>query len=573
MTRRDTDLHAPTGTPGLDDILAGGLPTGKATILTGPPGSGKTLLSLAFAAGALTAGEAAVYASFEERTGMLSRHAVFLGHDLDSAMAADRFRLLDMRPGFEEATTEGEVELSPIRARIEHAVNEVGATRLVLDSIDSLFLIFGGRPATRNEVLRLLHWIADNRITTVITSAQRSDDITDKLGLIPHISDCVLDLNQVLENHIMTRYLRVVKYRGSTHGTNVYPFIIDHDGIFVLPVTSTRLSSAARGPSLSTGVEPLDDMLGGQGIKTGSIVQLSGRSGTGKTILAARTVRSACDAGLKVLYVSFEEAIDPLIENLKSVGNDLTAYLPDTAGNTSGTLHFEPIRAVELSLEGHLVNLIRLIDKRQPDFLVLDPVTSLREQGTLSATKSALVRLVNHLKEQGKTVMFTELLPDDAGDYSSMNISSIVDTWIRLRQVESNGEFARLIHVAKSRGTDASNQVREFHIRPEGLSIEMPYVGPGEMVVGTAKKMREREESRQKLRAERRLDTLRRRLSLRERMAALQQELEDAEQQRDLEELRQEIESLEAQLANQSDSLDFTRKARMGDPDPHDSRA
>lgn len=572
MTPSATDLHAPTGTPGLDDILAGGLPAGKPTILTGPPGSGKTLFSLAFACQALNAGEAAVYASFEERTDMLARHAAFLGYDLDGAVASGRFKVLDMRPGLEEATTDDDVDLSPVRARIEHAVAEAGATRLVLDSIDSLFLIFGDRRSTRRELFHLLHWIADNRITTITTSVQRSGEITSHLGLVPHVTDCVLELDQSLQNNVMTRHLRVVKYRGSTHGTNVYPFIIDQEGIFVLPITSTRLTSAVRGRSFSTGVELLDEMLDGHGIKSGSVLQISGRTGTGKTILAARIVRSACDAGLNVLYVSFEEATDPLVENLKSVGNDLSGYLSQENDDV-GTLYFEPVRAVELSLEGHLVHLIRLVETRQPDVLILDPVTSLREQGTLSETKSAVVRLVNHMKERGKTVLFTELLPDDAGDHSSMNISSIVDTWIRLRQIETNGEFSRLIHVAKSRGINASNQVREFQIRPDGLGIEMPYVGPGEMVVGTAKKMRERDEARQKLHAERHLDTLRRQLSIRERMARLQRELDETEHRSKLEDLQREIEALENQLASQSENREFTRQERLGDRDPHESQA
>lgn len=242
-------------------------------------------------------------------------------------------------------------------------------------------------------------------------------------------------------------------------------------------------------------------------------------------------------------------------------------------GSSAGTVHFEPIRAVELSLEGHLVNLIRLVEHWQPDLSVLDPVTGLREQGTLSETKSAVVRLVNHMKERGHTVLFTELLPDDAGGHSSMNISSIVDTWIRLRMIESNGEFSRLIHIAKSRGINASNPIREFHIRPEGLSIETPYVGPGEMVVATAKKTREHEEARQQRHAERHLDNLRHQLSIRERMAALQSELDEADQERDLENARQEIEALEDQLANQLDGRVRSRKERQADRDPGESQA
>lgn len=564
--------HASSGTPGLDEILLGGLPTGRPSLLTGPPGSGKTLLSTAFACRALDEGAVAVYASFEEHPEMLTRHAAFLGYDLKGAVAEDRFRVLDMRPGYEELASTGNLDLGPVRTRIEHAITKTGAGRLVLDSIDSLFSIFGARTSTQRELLRLLDWTRDNDITTVLTSFHQTESgLSTHLELIPHVCDCIISVNQVVQDNVMTRHLRVVKYRGSSHGTNVYPFIIDKDGLFVLPITSTRLGVGKQSGYLSTGVSELDEMLDRRGFKRGSVIQISGRTGTGKTLLAASIVQAACESGLRALYVSFEESTFEMLENLKSVGNDLSVYLEDTGNKHGGKLNFEPVRAVELSLEGHLVHLTRMYENLKPDLIVLDPVSSLREQGTLTETKSAVLRLVNHLKERGVTLVFTELLPDYADEHSNMNISSIVDTWIRLRMIESNGEFARLLHVAKSRGIRGSKQVREFHITPEGLNIEMPYIGPGEMVVGTAKKVREQDEARQKQRLERRLENLRKQLSIQQRMLSLQQQLEEVRDNKELESLRQEIESLENQLDDQSRSRNFVRSKRLDDQPPHES--
>jgi len=560
MQMKNAGFHAATGTPGLDDILSGGLPRGKPSMLTGRPGTGKTLFSMSFACQGTREGAGVVYVSFEEHPDMLQRHARFLGHELDGA---DALRLLDMRVGHEELAATGNLELAPVRARIQHAVSEVDAGRLVLDSIDSLFFVFGARASTQLELLRLLDWAREQGITAILTGNNTVSD--EQLGLIPHVCDCVMELDQEIQNNVMTRRLRVRKFRGSSHGTNLYPFIIDKDGIFVLPITSTRLDSPARGAGISTGIEILDEMLAGTGIRGGSVAQISGRTGTGKTLLAASIVRSACDAGNRVLYVSFEESARELLDNVASPGIDLSSQFSDADASVDGPLQIEATRAAELSLEGHLVNLIRLVERRQPDLLVLDPVSSLREQGSLNEAKAAIVRLVNHVKSLGKTMLFTELLPDDTGESSTMNISSIVDTWIRLRMTESHGEFTRLIHVAKSRGIAASNQVREFHISSRGLNIETPYMGPGEMVVGTAKKIRERQEAREKARAEQQLAIVRRQLSIRERMAELRRELEGSEQQQELEALKHEIETLEDQLSNQSDNQEFTRRKRLGE--------
>lgn len=556
--------YCSSGTPGFDDILSGGLPGGKVTLFTGAPGTGKTLMSTAFACSGVADGHGAVYASFEERPEAVLQHARFLGHDADMLADSTRFRVLDMRPGHQELSATSQVNIGPVRTRIEHAVSETGATRLVLDSVDSLSFIFGARESTQRELLRIIEWIREQGITAILTSFhQPAAGSLRHLELIPHLCDCIVELSQDVKDHIMTRYLRVAKYRGSSHGTNVYPFIIDREGIFVLPITSTTLSAPTPSGTLSTGVGDLDRMLDGLGISRGTVLQVSGRSGTGKTLLAASIARSACQAGLKTLYVSFEESQAQLLQNLSSTGNDLSGYLDDASGSDAGRLTLAPVRAVELSLEGHLVNLIRRIDRMRPEVIILDPVSSLREQGSITETKSTILRLVNHLKDDGMTLVLTELLPDAAEEHSTMNISSIVDTWIRLRLVEVNGELARLIHIAKSRGIKASNQVLEFRISSEGLGIEMPYIGPGEMVVGTAKKAREQEELRQRRHAEQRLKDLRRQLAAREQILALQRELEEASESQDLDRLRLEIESLEMQLANQADDRDLARRARQ----------
>ena len=296
--------------------------------------------------------------------------------------------------------------------------------------------------------------------------------------------DCVIHLSQNIEDHLMTRYLRVVKMRGAAHGTNEFPFSVTQNGISILPITATRLKDTDYTARVSTGVEGIDIMLGGKGYQRSSAVMLSGRSGSGKTIFAATMAKAVLERGQKVVFISFEESREALVLNLGSVGLNLSESIE------VGNLLIHGTRAVEMGLEDHLISIIDLIDRESPELLILDPISALSDLGTSRQVKMLLVRFVSHVKDMGISFMFTELLPDASEDYSSLAISSLADTWIRVRQVEDNGELNRLVNVVKSRGTKTSNQVKEFTITGQGIVIEEPYIGEGGMVVGAAKAAR-----------------------------------------------------------------------------------
>jgi circadian clock protein KaiC len=470
-----------SGLKGLDTILNGGYPLGSPTLLKGGPGTGKTVFSLSFVHALLRQEEAAVIATCDESPRRLVGYMDDFGMSGSKHLDEGRLLVRDFRPNLSE-TVVGEFDLSPILLRISNAIETSGAKVLVIDSLQNM-LAGIGKPEPRQELLELFDWVRDKGVTTLVTMS--GPETVGQTSLLEEYAvDCVIHLSQNLENNLMTRYLRVLKLRGSSHGSNNYPFSLTNDGVSLLPVTATRLDKQMQVARVSTGIKRIDEMLGGEGYIKGASLMISGRAGSGKTILASTMMTQVLEEGGKAIYVSFEESESELKTNLQSVDLNLTQHVD------SGQLLIHSGRAIEKGLEDHLISIIELVDRESPELLVLDPVSALMDMGSSKQVKMLMIRFISYIKEQGTSLVLTELLPDVSEDYSDLAISSLVDTWFRLRQVESNGELNRLINVVKSRGSRTSNQVKEFTIGDEGISVEDPYIGDGTLVVGSAKSAR-----------------------------------------------------------------------------------
>ena len=479
-----------TGIDGLDFVLQGGLPAGRPTLLRGAAGTGKTVIALTFLCEGIAAGDSGVLVTFDESPEALLEHAEGFGFHARRHRTEGRLRILDMRPDRNEVQVGDTIELTAVLARIGHALDSTGASRLVVDAIDAMEAGFANSQSLRTELARVFDWIRDRGVTSLITTGEHAE-FSARYGLEDYIADCVIALKQEVKHRVMTRVLRVVKRRGRGHGTNEYPFLLDTDGLFLVPVTGSVLGAPVSEQRLSTGIPGLDAMLGGQGIYQGSTVLLSGQAGTGKTSIACSLTQAACAAGIPVLYLSFEESVAELTRNQRSLGIDIGRYLAD---DDRGTLVMVPIRAVELGLEEHLMRVMHLVKRHRPALVVLDPVSSLAGRGDEPGAKEILLRLLHLIKEEGVTVIATELLSDDSQGVSHLDVSSMIDVWIKLRRHEHNGEMNRLIYVVKARGLPISDQVKEFRITSAGLRIEDPYIGEGGIVYGTARLARQAED-------------------------------------------------------------------------------
>lgn len=486
---------APTGIEGLDFVLQGGLPAGRPTLLRGAAGTGKTVIALSFLCHGIAAGENAVFVTFDEDPDALLGHAEGFGFPARRYVEEGRLRILDMRPDRNEIQVGQSIELTAILARIDYALDTLGATRLVLDAVDGMETGFSDLPSLRGELTHVFDWIRERAVTCIITVGEYADFST-RYGLEDYIADCVIALTQEVNTRVMTRVLRVVKRRGGAHGSNEYPFLLDGGGIFLVPVTGSMLNARVSDARLSTGIAGLDAMLGGQGPYQGSITLLSGQAGTGKTSIACSFARAACEAGLSVLYISFEESLDELIRNQRSIGIDLARYhrTDNNRIDGQGALLMQPIRAVELGLEEHLMRIMRSVRQHRPALVVLDPVSGMAGRSRDSVAKEMLLRLLYLIKEEGVTTVATELLGDDSSGVSHLDVSSIIDVWIKLRRHENDGEMNRLITVVKARGLPTSDQVKEFKMSIDGLRIVDPYLGEGGIVYGTARLARQAED-------------------------------------------------------------------------------
>ena len=473
---------SPTGITGFDEVSKGGLPTGRPTLVSGPPGSGKSLFALQFLVhGATHCGEPGLYLGFEGDRGDLAADVGALGIDL-AGLEQNGVLLIDAQAMEREAIETGEFDLEALMVRVAFAVEKVGAKRVALDSLESLFAAFGNRPAlVRSELLRLFRWLKDRDLTAVITG-ERTEETLIRHGMEEYLSDCVVLLDHRVVDEVATRRLRILKYRGSTHGRNEYPFLIGPDGLEVLPITSLGLNQQVNSDRLTTGIAGLDEMLGGQGVYRASSILVSGTSGTGKTTIAASFASAACQRGEKVLFFSFEESESEILRNMASVSLDLAGWVE------RGLLHFHCQRPTTLGLEDHLATMRRKVDQIAPTLVVIDPVSSL-SRGTSQLDVSAmLMRQIYYLKSAGITAVMTSLTEGgDDLEHTELNISSLVDTWLLTITMPSSGERNRGLYVLKSRGMAHSNQIREFLLSSEGVGLVPVYIGPDGVLTGSAR--------------------------------------------------------------------------------------
>ena len=532
-------LKAPTGIRGLDEITRGGLPQGRSTLVTGGTGTGKTLLGLQFlVAGAREHGEPGVLVTFEESAEKVTANVASLGFDLDGLQRDGMLIIMAFPVEAAEIVETGEFDFGPLSLVLDDAIRRIGARRVVLDSIEVLFGAFKAQAIVRAELGRLFGWLEGREVTAIVTG-ERADDALTRHGIEEYVSDCVIVLDHRVHEGVATRRLQVVKYRGSTHETNEYPFLITVRGFEVLPVTAVSLDYAASSERLSTGVPRLDRMLSG-GLYRGSTVLVSGAPGTGKSTVGAQLIDAACARGERALLVLFEESPNEVIRNMGSVGLDLGRWVE------AGLLRIWAARPSAFGLETHLTILARLMDEQKPTIAVLDGITSLTHQPTQANVVSMVARQIHLLKSRGITAMATTLVQED--EASGVGVSSLMDTWLLLRNVESNGERNRLLFVLKSRGTAHSNQVREFLLTDHGVELADVYVGPGGVMTGSERVMQQAREHSDQLEREEQLMRRKRELKAhvvqgQAQLTVLQEEL--AAQQAELE----QIASREARLA------------------------
>jgi circadian clock protein KaiC len=541
---------SPSGIPGLDEITGGGLPRGRPTLVCGSAGCGKTLLGMTYLVrGAADYGEPGVLVSFEETDVELTKNVRSLGYDLDRLIADQKLRLDYVRVERSEIEETGEYDLEGLFVRLGYAIDSLGAKRVVLDTLESLFSAFTNETILRAELRRLFRWLKDKGVTAVITAERgRDDGSLTRHGIEEYVSDCVIVLDHRVVNQISTRRLRVVKYRGSAHGTNEYPFIIDRRGISVLPITSLGLEHQASRDRVSTGLEPLDAMLGGRGVFRGSTVVVSGSAGTGKSSMAAHFVDAACRRGERCLYFAFEESAGQIVRNMESIGFRLDEHVQ------SGLLRFHATRPTLHGLELHLAHAHQAIQEVRPTIVVLDPVTNLMASGDQSEVYAMLLRLIDYLKGLGITAMMTTLTrAGQPTEITETNISSLVDTWIAIQQIESSSERNRGLYVIKSRGMAHSNQVREYRITDCGVELLDVYLGAGATLTGSARLAQEaRERAEETLREQefhrKQAQMEADRLAVAAQIAALQAKLNAAEQDMKVATAQEEMRRRQAEI-------------------------
>jgi circadian clock protein KaiC len=524
---------APTGIAGLDELTAGGLPAGRPTLVCGGPGCGKTLLGATFLVrGAVDHGEPGVLVSFEERRDDLVENVASLGYDLEDLIGRGLLAIDHVHIERGEIEETGEYDLEGLFIRLGFAIDGIGARRVVLDTIEVLFAGLSNTLILRSELRRLFAWLKDRGVTAVVTGERGHEGQLTRHGLEEYVSDCVILLDHRVHDQLSTRRLRVVKYRGSAHGTNEYPFLIDDQGIAVMPVTSVGLDHPVSDERVSTGIAGLDEMLGGEGYFRGSSLLVSGLAGSGKTSVAAHLADAAAARGERCLYFAFEEGPAQMVRNMRSIGLDLRRRIG------AGALRISARRPTTHGLEMHLAGMHREIERFQPQVVVVDPISSLMGAGGPGGEVHAmLLRLLDHLKSRGVTALLTNLAHGDVEQAKTdVHISSLVDTWLLLMNRESNGEHNRELYLLKSRGMAHSNQVREFLITDRGVRLRPAYVGPEGVLTGSARLAREAKEAAEALRfrqeVERRgRESARKRRRLEAQVEALRAEMEAEEEE------------------------------------------
>ena len=519
----------PTGIKGLDEITAGGLPAGRPTLICGAAGCGKTLMATEFIVrGALDFGEPGVFMAFEEKAEELEMNVASLGFDLRKLQKEGLIKIDHVHIDKTEIEETGEYDLDGLFIRLGYAIDSVGAKRVVLDTIENLFAGLNNQAILRAELRRLFGWLKDKGVTAIITG-EKGDGTLTRQGLEEYVSDCVILLDHRVSNQISTRLLRIIKYRGSLHGTNEYPFLIDEDGISVLPITSLLLNSEVSSQRVSSGIPALDNMLGEKGFFRGSSILISGTAGTGKTSLAAYFANETCKRKEHCLYFAFEESPQQIMRNMLSIGIDLKAHID------KGYLEMHSARPTLNGLEMHLLAIHKHVKRFKPKAVILDPITNLITVGSVSEVKSMLIRLIDFLQTEQITVLFTALsLNTIVNEQTDEGVSSLVDAWLLVRDIESNGERNRGMYIMKSRGMKHSNQVREFVITDEGLDLVDVYLGTDGVLTGSAREAQQLNEvTGQALRSHavtrKDLEIQRKRKVLEAKIASLQEEFESVQ--------------------------------------------
>jgi circadian clock protein KaiC len=514
----------PSGIKGFDEITGGGLPKGRPTLVAGSAGSGKTLFSMEFLIrGVLEHGEPGVFMSFEEDAKDLAQNVVSLDFDLADLAARKKIVIDHVRVERTEIGETGEYDLEGLFIRLSHAIDSIGAKRVVLDTVESLFGGFQNEGILRSELKRLFRWLKDKGVTTVITGERGEKSIT-RHGLEEYVADCVILLDHRVTAQISTRRLRVVKYRGSAHGSNEYPFLIGEHGIFLVPITSVGLDYKVSSERVSSGISRLDTMLGGKGYYRGSSVFITGTPGTGKTSFASAFVEAACRRREKCIYFCFEESKDQLFRNMRSIGIDLSRW------DSAGLLHIHATRPTFSGLEAHLTDMHQLAREIRPKIIVIDPISNLTEAGEPLEVKSMLARLIDYYKFHEITTLFTSLVIKGGNeDTSGIGISSLMDTWIQLSDIESNGEHNRGLLVLKSRGMSHSNQVREFLLTDKEIRVLNVSLSSGSALMGSSRVAQAAQEEMDAVRRREEIDQgkallLRRRREKEARIASLEAE-------------------------------------------------
>jgi circadian clock protein KaiC len=487
--KTDILLKCPTGIKGLDEITGGGLPQGRPTLVCGGTGCGKTLLAMEFLIrGATEFSEPGVFMSFEEKSDELTKNFASLGFDLNDLAARKKISLDYIHIDRSEIEETGEYDLEGLFIRLGHAIDSIGARRVALDTIEALFSGFSNEVILRAELRRLFGFLKSKGVTAVITGEQGEKSLT-RFGLEEYVADCVIFLNHKVDQQIATRRLRIVKYRGSAHGTNEYPFLIDEQGFSVMPISSIGLDHAASSERVSSGIPRLDTMLGVNGYYKGSSILVSGTAGTGKSSMSAHFVDAACRRGERCLYFAFEESRNQIIRNMRSIGIDLEQWVK------KGLLEFRNSRPSLYGLEMHLVAMHKAIESFKPAIVVVDPISNLVAAASESEVKSMLSRLIDYLKMKGITAFCTDLTSGGGSlERTNIGISSLMDTWLLLQVIEGSGERNRALYILKSRGMEHSNQVREFRLTDNGAILEDVYVGPGGVLTGAGRVAQEARE-------------------------------------------------------------------------------
>ena len=479
-----------TGISGFDEITTGGLPAGRPTLVCGSAGAGKTLFAMEFLVrGATVHNEPGVFISFEETDEELATNVASLGFDLNQ-LIADKKLLLDYvfieRSEIEET---GEYDLEGLFLRLGHAIDSIGATRIVLDTLEALFSALPNEAIIRAELRRLFRWLKEKGVTAVIT-CERGEGTLTRYGLEEYVADCVILLDNRVQNQISTRRMRIIKYRGTSHGTNEYPFLIDDKGFSVLPITALGLVHKASTEHISSGIARMDTMLDGKGFYRGSSILVSGTAGTGKSTISAHFIDATCKRGEKVLFFAFEESQDQIIRNMRSIGIDLERFVK------KGVLKFQNARPAAWGLEVHLAMIHKVISDFEPAVVIVDPITNFLAVGDNNETKAMLTRLIDFLKIKQITAMFTSLTesgsePED----SEVGVSSLMDAWLLVKNIESNGERNRGLYILKARGIAHSNQVREFVLTDDGIQLLDAYIGSEGVLMGSARSSQQAREN------------------------------------------------------------------------------